>query len=83
MLLESIRNYFSKKSKGDSTENAPVGVCAICWGRSEWDGKYYEIIKKNDSKIYDNFISKIVEKHIDGVKKKEDKYICKSCDKEI
>lgn len=83
MIVQNIKNYFSKKEKGENVGGAPEGICPICWGRSEWDGKYYEVIKKNDNKIYESFISKIVKKHIDGVKKSKDKYICISCDKEI
>jgi len=87
MILEKIKAYFSKKEKGESTESAPEGMCPTCWGREEWDGKYYEIVKDKhlhpEVDTYSHFISKIVDKHVSTTRKHEDKYICISCDKNI
>ena len=86
-IIENIKNYFTQKDKGLPTKNAPDGMCPVCWGYSEWDGHYYEVIKDKHvvpgSKIYENFISKIVDQHIKTTHKHEDQYICTSCDKEI
>jgi hypothetical protein len=84
-ILNNIKSYFSK-DREDRGE-APVGTCPICWGRSEWDGHHYELQKdkhfKKDGDIYNTFINKIVEVHVNTTHKHEDKYICTTCDKEI
>ena len=84
-IKESILSYFSKE-KSERAE-APTGSCPICWGRTEWDGQLYELKKdkhfKPDGDIYNTFINKIVEVHVETTHKHEDKYICITCDKEI
>jgi hypothetical protein len=86
-LVESIKNYFSKKEKGEETGAAPEGMCPVCWGHSEWDGEYYELKKDKHSvpgsDVYESFISKIVDKHVATTHKHEDKYICTTCNKAI
>jgi hypothetical protein len=86
-LVESIKNYFSKKEKGEDTGAAPEGMCPVCWGHSEWDGEYYELKKDKHlvpgSDVYESFISKIVDKHVATTHKHEDKYICTTCNKAI
>jgi hypothetical protein len=83
--LDNIKAFFIKKENGQQTELTPIGMCGPCWGRSEWDDKYYEITKNNKpgSDIYESFISKIVDKHVNSTQKKENKYICTSCNTEI
>ena len=87
MIIENIKTYFAKKEKGEETKLAPENMCPVCWGHSEWDGQYYEIIKDKHlipgNKIYESFISKIVDKHVKTTHKHENKYICLTCDKEI
>jgi len=86
-IRASIKGYFSKKEKKEKTAEAPKGMCPDCWGRDEWDGQFYEIIKdkhlipQNDK--YESFISKIVEKHVDTTHKHENIYICTTCNKPI
>ena len=86
-IIENIKNYFLQKEKGEPVGNAPVGTCSVCWGHNEWDGQYYEVVRDKHltpgKDIYENFISKIVDKHVDTTHKHENKYICTTCDKEI
>ncbi len=86
-LIDNIKSYFAKKESNDQTENAPIGMCPICWGHNEWDGQYYEVIKDKHSipgkDIYESFISKIADEHVNTSHQHEDKYICTTCDKEI
>jgi len=86
-IITNIKDYFYKKEKDISTETAPKGMCPDCWGREEWDGQFYEIVKDkhlipNNDK-YESFISKIVEKHIETTHIHENKYICTTCNKPI
>jgi hypothetical protein len=86
-IIENIRDFFSKKQKGEETGLAPDGVCSICWGHTEWDGEYYEIVRDKHllpgSDRYESFISKIADKHVNTTHKHGNKYICTSCNKEI
>ena len=87
MIIDKIKDYFSKKDNEENTNVSPDGTCPICWGREEWDGQYYKL-KKDKSLTkggdnYNSFINKIVERHVDTVHKIENKYVCTTCDKEI
>lgn len=85
-IIENIKLFFAKKDNGEKTSASPKGMCPDCWGHSEWEGKYYEVIKDKHltkSNIYESFISKIVNQHVLTVHKHENKYICISCKTEI
>jgi hypothetical protein len=86
-IIESIKYYFAQREKGLPTEKTPYGMCPTCWGFSEWDGHHYKMMQDKrvvpGSEIYESFISKIVDKHIKTTHKRENKYICTTCDKEI
>ncbi|EAR00011.1 hypothetical protein [Maribacter sp. HTCC2170] len=82
-ILESIKSYFGKKMNNEKTGEAPEGVCPNCWGKQEWEGEFYEFMKgsKNDKRdeTYNNFINKIVESNIEGIRIQQDSYTCKTC----
>ncbi|MEX0290925.1 MAG: hypothetical protein AB3N14_17610 [Flavobacteriaceae bacterium] len=82
MIIDNIKNYFKAKLEGKATSEAPEGVCPNCWGKQEWDGKFYEKIKANnitpETNTYTSFIHEVVEK-LDKITLKEDTYVCTSC----
>ena len=86
-IINNLKSFFNKKENGEQTDIAPIGMCGPCWGHSEWEGEYYEL--KSDkhlthgSDIYESFISKIADKHVNNTHKHENKYICTSCQKAI
>ena len=84
-LLDNIKSFLTKKQNGEQTDLAPIGMCGPCWGHSEWEGQHYELTKSNKpgSDIYESFISKIADKHVNTTQKKDDKYVCTSCNTEI
>jgi len=86
-IIENIKAFFSKKEKGEKTGDTPFGLCPNCWGHSDWEGQYYEIVKDKhlipEKEKYESFISKIVDEHVKTTHKHENKYICTTCDKEI
>ncbi|MFK8045166.1 MAG: hypothetical protein AB8B72_06710 [Crocinitomicaceae bacterium] len=86
-VLENIKAYFSNKKLVDSTSDNPKGTCPTCWGQSEWDGKFYDVIKDEHaqpgSAVYDSFISEVVNDHVKKTHNLKDKYICSNCDQEI
>lgn len=82
MLLNAIKDYFKAKLENKKTGAAPEGICPNCWGKQEWDGKFYEKIKANnitpEMNTYTSFIHEVVEK-LDKITLKEDTYECTSC----
>ena len=86
-IIENVKKFFNKKRNNEQTTEAPEGLCPTCWGRSEWEGKFYDIIKDDHSKpgqaIYDSFISDVVNDHVLKTHNLKNKYICTSCNKEI
>jgi len=81
-ILDNIKAYFNKKNKNESTDEAPEGVCPNCWGKQDWDGEFYKIIKANnitpESHRYTNFIHEVVKK-LDKITLKKDTYTCETC----
>ena len=84
MIAASIKQYFSKKWKGENTPSTPEHVCPNCWGKQEWDGKFYDLIKDphltQEGKRYQSFISKIVDKYVATMHRHGDRYVCSTCD---
>ena len=81
-LFDSVATYFSKKKNNEQTGLAPEGVCPNCWGKQEWEGEYYKIIKSKDAKpeseTYNNFIKDVVKK-LDKITLTKDDYTCETC----
>lgn len=85
-LVNKIVDYF-KKPKAETEGTAPEGVCNLCWGIQEYDGKIREIYKdkqidvnnKQDSYM---LIQKFVKDHVDGYQLKEGEiHVCPDCPK--
>jgi hypothetical protein len=87
MIINKIKAYFSKKEKGETVGASPEGTCPTCWGINEWDGQHYNVIKDSHARpgdaMYDSFISKVVDEHVNTTHNLKNKYICTNCDKEI
>lgn len=78
----SIKDFFQRKSNNEKTDLAPEGICPNCWGRQEWEGNYYQLMKARnitpESNTYDSFINEVVRK-LDKITLKEDTYECATC----
>ena len=81
-IAENIINFFKSKSNPETTGPAPEGICPNCWGRQEWEGNYYELMKARnitpESNTYNSFINEVVTK-LDKITLKEDSYECTTC----
>jgi protein-arginine kinase activator protein McsA len=81
-ILENIKAYFNAKSDGNVSLKTPEGVCPNCWGKQEWDGKFYKKIKANnitpEHDIYNNFIHEVSQR-LGRITLKEDSYKCENC----
>lgn len=83
MIIDSIKRFFSKKRKGEPTEETPQGVCPNCWGKQEYDGEFFEIIRDphftEEGQRYTSFIQKVVDNHKDLAHVHGNKYVCDTC----
>jgi len=81
-LSQNLKNFFKAKSSHEPTGEAPEGVCPNCWGRQEWEGNYYKLMKARnitpESNTYNSFINEVVTK-LDKITLKEDSYECTTC----
>lgn len=74
-IVENIVNFF--KSPPEETKGkAPKGMCPVCWGYQEYDGKIREMYKdkqidvNNHEAIY-MWIEEFVKEHLDGMELKK------------
>ena len=81
-LAENLKKFFKAKSNHESIGKSPEGVCPNCWGRQEWEGNYYTLMKARnitpESNTYNSFIHEIASK-LDKITLKEDSYECTTC----
>jgi len=81
-LTDSIIRFFKAKENKEVVGQAPEGVCPNCWGRQEWEGNYYKLLKARnitpESNTYNNFIYEVASK-LDKITLKEDSYECTTC----
>jgi hypothetical protein len=81
-IAENIKRFFKSKAKNEPVGDAPEGVCPNCWGRQEWEGNYYKLMKARnitpESNTYNNFINEVASK-LDKITLKEDTYECTTC----
>lgn len=81
-IAENIKRFFKAKENKEPAGDAPDGVCPNCWGRQEWEGNYYKLMKaKNitpEHNTYNSFINEIASK-LDKITLKKDSYECTTC----
>jgi hypothetical protein len=82
-IIQNIKDYFTSKSEGNTSNKAPQGICPNCWGKQEWDGDFYKLNKGNklvgNDQTYNSFINKIVESNISGIAVNKDNHECETC----
>ena len=81
-IAENIKRFFKARENNEPTNSAPEGICPNCWGRQEWEGNYYKLMKaKNitpENNTYNSFINEIASK-LDKITLREDSYECTTC----
>jgi len=45
-IVESLKKLITDKASNKQTD-APEGVCPNCWGREEYEGKFFEAVNKH------------------------------------
>ncbi|WP_158857277.1 hypothetical protein [Lunatibacter salilacus] len=61
------------KPQEETKNTAPEGLCSVCWGTQEYDGKIRILIKDkqieiNNRQEKDMIIKAFVKEHIDGIR---------------
>lgn len=81
-IAENIKSFFKAKENSEPTGSAPEGICPNCWGRQEWEGNYYKLMKARnitpENNTYNSFINEVASK-LDKITLKEDTYECTTC----
>lgn len=83
-IVKTIVEFF-KKPEEETVNKAPEGVCALCWGFQEYDGKIRELYKDkqidvNNHKDSYMLIQDFVKKHVDGYQIKDAVvHVCPNC----
>jgi hypothetical protein len=84
-MIDTLLNFF-RKSKEETKDSTPEGVCPNCWGNQEYDNQIREMyhdkqIDVNNKQANYAFIQDFVVNHIDGIrlKKGNNGYECPTC----
>ena len=83
-IYNKIVEYF-EKPREEAHNDAPEGICSVCWGFQEYDHKIRILFE--DKQIDSNNhtykymrVQKFLRKHIDGIKlKKSETHDCPTC----
>lgn len=85
MEIVKIIVEFFKKPEQETVNEAPEGLCALCWGYQEYDGKIRELYKDkqvdvNNHKDSYMLIQGFVKEHVDGYQLKDGVvHVCPNC----
>ncbi len=83
-IIDKIVEHVNKPQE-ETTNTAPDGLCPVCWGIQEYDGKIRVLVKDkqieiNNHQAKDMILRAFVKKHIDGIRLQEGEVqSCPSC----
>lgn len=83
-IVKTIVDFF-KKPEEETINEAPEGVCSLCWGFQEYDGKIRQLYKDKqvDVNNHENsymLIQKFVKENVDGYQIKDGVvHVCPNC----
>ena len=82
-LYTTLKTFLATKEKPTET---PEGVCPNCWGRQEYQGKFFEAVKREGIDTQNitekkGWIQAYAEKHLSGITltQSESHTTCASC----
>ena len=84
-IIKSIVDFF-KKPEEETVDKAPEGVCSLCWGYQEYNGKIRELyhdkqVDVNNHKDSYMLIEGFVKEHVDGYHVKDGVvHVCPNCE---
>lgn len=83
-IIDNIFDFFQKPEE-ERKNASPEGLCNVCWGYQQYDGKIREIIKDKQIDVNNHrdqylVIQDFVKEHLEGIKLKEGEVIsCPTC----
>lgn len=83
-IVNKIVEFF-KKPEQETVDQSPEGVCNLCWGFQEYNGKIRELYKDkqvdvNNHKDSYMLIQGFVKEHVDGYNVKDGVvHVCPNC----
>ena len=84
-MIETLMRFFSR-SKAETKDQVPEGMCPTCWGVQEYDNVIRELyedkqIDVNNGKAHYAFIQEYVIANVDGIrlKKGNNGWECPTC----
>lgn len=83
-IIKSITEFF-KKPEEERVDQSPEGVCNLCWGIQEYDGKIRELYEDKQVDVNNHqasymLIQGFVKDHVDGYHVKDGiVHVCPNC----
>lgn len=83
-LTEKLISYF-RKPEEETRNEAPQGLCSLCWGYQQYDGKIRDVIKDKQIDVNNHkesylLIQDFVKQNLEGIKLKEGEiHSCPTC----
>ncbi|WP_008635315.1 hypothetical protein [Bizionia argentinensis] len=83
-IIKTIVEFF-KKPEAETINESPQGVCSLCWGYQEYNGKIRQLFKDkqvdvNNHKDSYTLIQDFVKAHVDGYHIKDGMvHVCPNC----
>lgn len=83
-IIKKITDFF-KKPEQETANKSPEGLCSLCWGYQEYDGKIRTLYKDKQVDVNNNkdsylLIQGFVKEHIDGYHIKDGiVHVCPDC----
>jgi|SRR5690606_21809793 len=83
-IIKTITDFF-KKPEEETIDIAPEGLCALCWGIQEYDGKIRKLYRDKQVDVNNHkdgymLVQKFVKENIDGYQVKDGVvHVCPNC----
>lgn len=86
-LINTLVNFF-KKPHEETKDKTPEGLCPVCWGYQQYDGKIRKLFKDkqvdvNNHRDSHTLIQQFVKQHLDHITLRDSEiHQCPSCSKQ-
>lgn len=83
-IVKKIVDYF-QKPKEETINKSPEGICSLCWGQQEYDGKIRQVYEDKQVDVNNHedsymLIQKFVKEKMDGYEIKDGViHVCPDC----
>lgn len=83
-ITDKLFNFIKRPEK-ETINESPEGLCPVCWGYQQYDGKLRDVLKDKQVDVNNHrkshmLIQNFVKEHLEGIKLKEGEIkTCPSC----